>query len=47
MLVRGADLDWISTWDDLTPLVTARRDGWDALAEWLQARGAKSVTELR
>jgi len=47
MLERGADFDWISTWDDLTPLDTARRDGWDELADWLRARGAKSAADLR
>ena len=42
----GADLDWISTWDDLTPLDTARRERWDALPSGCRRVG-KSVTELR
>lgn len=46
MLDRGADLNWVSTWDQLTPLDAARREGFDELADWLRTRGAKSAGEL-
>jgi len=46
LLARGADLNWISTWDELTPLDAARREGADELVEWLVGRGAKSTSEL-
>jgi uncharacterized protein len=43
---RGAELNWISTWDGLTPLDDARREGHDELVDWLLSRGAKSAAEL-
>ncbi len=51
LLGRGADLNWVATWDGLTPLDAARRseqDGLDPteLVAWLLARGAKSASEL-
>jgi uncharacterized protein len=46
LLDRGADLNWISTWDNLTPLDDARREGHNELVEWLLSRGAKSAGEL-
>ena len=39
LVERGADLNWISTWDELTPLDAARRSGADQLVQWLQPRG--------
>jgi uncharacterized protein len=46
LLERSADLNWISTWDNLTPLDDARREGHDELVDWLISRGAKSASEL-
>ncbi|HKA84814.1 MAG TPA: ankyrin repeat domain-containing protein [Acidimicrobiales bacterium] len=51
LLGRGADLNWIATWDGLTPLDAARRseqDGLDPteLVAWLLAQGARSAAEL-
>jgi uncharacterized protein len=46
LLDRGADLNWISTWDELTPLDAARREGADELVDWLVGRGAESTNEL-
>jgi hypothetical protein len=46
LLERGADVDWISTWDQLTPLDAARRSEATDLAAWLEQRGAKSATDL-
>jgi ankyrin repeat protein len=46
LLERGADLNWISTWDSHTPIDAARREGHADLVEWLLDRGAKSTGEL-
>ena len=46
LLERGADLNWMSVWDDLTPLDAAVRAGADELVGWLRDRGAKSGREL-
>lgn len=46
LLHRGADLNWASTWDQLTPLDAARRARCDELVTWLRTRGAMSVDEL-
>jgi len=45
LLQRGAELNWITPWDGLTPLDTARRSNADDLAAWLITRGARSATE--
>ena len=41
LLGLGAGLDWVSTWDGLTPLDAARRSGADDLAGWLAEQGAR------
>ncbi len=46
LLDRGAELDWISPWDRLTPLDTARRSGAHDVAHWLEAKGAKSAPAI-
>ncbi|HEY3095268.1 MAG TPA: ankyrin repeat domain-containing protein [Acidimicrobiia bacterium] len=46
LLERGAELNWISDWDELTPLDAARRSGADELVGWLRDRGAKAAAEL-
>ena len=46
LLDRGADLNWVPPWENLTPLDAARRSGAVELVEWLRARGAKSANEL-
>jgi ankyrin repeat protein len=46
LLDRGAELNWISTWDELTPLDAARRSEADELVAWLRRRGAQSAAEL-
>ncbi len=45
LLERGADLNWVSTWDETTPLDAARRSGADDLVAWLRDRGATSAAE--
>lgn len=46
LLARGADLNWIPPWEDLTPLDAATRENADELVLWLRARGAQSATQL-
>lgn len=47
LLDRGADFNWISTWDNLTPLDAARRSEADDVVAWLQGRGGKSASEKK
>jgi uncharacterized protein len=47
LLDRGADLNWIPPWEQLTPLDAAERSEATELVEWLRARGAGSATEVR
>ena len=44
LLGIGADLNWVSTWDGLTPFDAAVRSEFDDLAEWLADIGAISAT---
>jgi uncharacterized protein len=46
LLDRGADLNWIPPWEQLTPLDAAERSDAGELVEWLRARGAKSAGEV-
>jgi uncharacterized protein len=46
LLERGADLNWVPPWENLTPLDAARRSDAVELVKWLRARGAKSASEL-
>lgn len=46
LLERGAELNWVSTWDGLTPLDAARRSGADEVVGWLRGRGGKPAAEL-
>jgi uncharacterized protein len=54
LLTRGAELNWVSGWDGLTPLDTAKReatetarpDDYEELIAWLHSQGAKSAVEL-
>ena len=47
LLDRGAEVNWIPPWEDLTPLDAAARGNADELVRQLRDRGAKSATELR
>lgn len=47
LLDRGAQLNWISVWDQLTPMDAAQRAGARELVDWLRSRGGKSASELR
>lgn len=46
LLDRGADLNWIPPWENVTPLDAAARERADELVRWLRDRGALSATEL-
>jgi uncharacterized protein len=46
LLERGGELNWVSTWDHLTPLDAAHRSGAHDLADWLRTQGARSATDL-
>jgi uncharacterized protein len=43
LLGLGAGLNWVSTWDGLTPLDAARRSGAADLARWLAEQGARTA----
>jgi hypothetical protein len=45
LLDRGAELNWIPAWEQLTPLDAARRSDAVELVEWLRSRGAHSAKE--
>lgn len=45
LLGRGAELNWISAWDGLTPLDAAGRSEAGELAAWLRRQGALSAKE--
>jgi hypothetical protein len=45
LLDRGADLNWIPFWEELTPLDAARRSEARDLTAWLRERGARSAGE--
>jgi ankyrin repeat protein len=46
LLGRGADLNWVSTWDGLTALDAARRNEAYDVADWLRDRAAKTAGEV-
>jgi uncharacterized protein len=46
LLDRGADLNWIPAWEELTPLDAARRGGAVELVGWLRGRGAAAAAGL-
>ncbi|MGH8823733.1 MAG: ankyrin repeat domain-containing protein [Jiangellaceae bacterium] len=46
LLDRGADVDWLPTWEELTPLDAAKRSKADEVVQWLRGRGAKSAADL-
>ena len=47
LLGRGGELNWISEWDQLTPLDAAERAEAPKLVEWLRSQGGKSAKELK
>lgn len=43
LLGQGANLNWIPTWENLTPCDAAQRQGASDLVDWLHDKGAKSA----
>ena len=46
LLARGADMNRIPEWEELTPLDAARRSDAEELVAWMRGMGAKSAREL-
>jgi hypothetical protein len=46
LLDKGADLNWIPAWEELTPLDAARRSGAVELVGWLHGQGGGAAAEL-
>ncbi len=47
LLDQGAILNWLPVWEQLTPLDAAARAGATEVITWLNARGARTATDLR
>ena len=45
LLDRGADLNWVPPWENLTPIDAAERSDAAELVRWLRGRGAESASE--
>ncbi|GII58579.1 hypothetical protein Pth03_69680 [Planotetraspora thailandica] len=46
LLSHGANLNWLPTWERLTPLDAASRSNAAEMIEWLRSRGARAADEL-
>lgn len=46
LLEKGADINWLPSWEKMTPLDAAEREGAVGLVDWLRAKGGKSAEEL-
>jgi uncharacterized protein len=46
LLDRGADLNWVPPWENLTPLDAAEREHADELVQALRNQGARSAAEM-
>lgn len=46
LLKHGANINWLPSWERVTPLDAARRAGATTVVEWLRAEGAKSAGEI-
>jgi ankyrin repeat protein len=46
LLERGGELNWVSEWDQLTPLDAAERAKAQDVVQWLRTQGGKSAKEL-
>ena len=47
LLGRGADVNHLPGWEELTPLAAAARSAAPEVVTWLHARGAKTASQLR
>jgi ankyrin repeat protein len=43
LIERSANVNWLPTWENRTPLDAARRNDFPALVEWLRQRGGRSA----
>jgi len=46
LIERGADVNWIASWDGTTPLDAAARNETSGTVDWLRARGGRTAEEL-
>lgn len=46
LLDRGADVNWLPPWEDVTPLEAVARSSAGDLVRWLREHGARSAAEL-
>lgn len=46
LLARGADVNWVPSWEERTPLDAAARSGAEHMVGWLRERGGMHFTEL-
>lgn len=46
LLDQGAELNWIPSWEHLTPLDAAKRSNAGDLVDWLRSRGAQRASDL-
>jgi ankyrin repeat protein len=47
LLDRGAALNWLPGWEQLTPLDAAARSGATDVITWLHSRSARTASDLR
>jgi len=47
LLARGADVDWLPDWEDVTPLDAAESAEAPQLVAWLRSHGARAAQELK
>jgi hypothetical protein len=46
LLARGADLNWVPAWEQLTPLDAAARSQAKDVLKWLHSKGARTAAQL-
>lgn len=46
LLERGADINWLPPWENLSPLDAAEREGAGELVSFLRSQGGKAASEL-
>jgi ankyrin repeat protein len=46
LLARGADVNWIPGWEQMTPLDAAARSQAKDVVKWLHSKGARTAAEL-
>jgi ankyrin repeat protein len=46
LLARGADINWIPSWEQMTPLDAAARSHASEVLKWLHSKGARTAAQL-